>query len=80
MNWTGTLFPARLGHRPLQETRFLLKDAQENYPAWLETIRAARRHVHFESYIIHEDDTGNMFADALVAKAREGVPVRLLYD
>lgn len=58
----------------------LLKDARENYPAWLDAIRAAKRYVHFESYIIHEDDTGWMFADALTAKAREGVRVRLIYD
>lgn len=58
----------------------LLKDARDNYPAWLDAIRAARRHIHFESYIIHDDDTGRMFADALVAKAREGVRVRLIYD
>jgi cardiolipin synthase len=58
----------------------LLKDAQENYPAWLEAISAAKRHVHFESYIIHEDDTGRQFAESLIAKAREGVHVRLIYD
>ncbi len=58
----------------------LLQDARDNYPAWLDAIRAARRHIHFESYIIHDDDTGRMFADALVAKAREGVRVRLIYD
>jgi cardiolipin synthase len=58
----------------------LLKDAGDNYPAWLDAIRAARRHIHFESYIIHDDDTGRMFADALIAKAREGVRVRLIYD
>ncbi|MEO8465676.1 MAG: phospholipase D-like domain-containing protein [Gammaproteobacteria bacterium] len=58
----------------------LLKNAQENYPAWLDAIRAARRHVHFESYIVHEDDAGHMFADALIAKAREGVQVRVIYD
>ncbi|MFB3915489.1 MAG: phosphatidylserine/phosphatidylglycerophosphate/cardiolipin synthase family protein [Terriglobales bacterium] len=58
----------------------LLKDARENYPAWLEAIAAARQHIHFESYIIHEDKTGEMFADALIAKAREGVFVRLIYD
>jgi phosphatidylserine/phosphatidylglycerophosphate/cardiolipin synthase-like enzyme len=56
----------------------LLKDASENYPAWLEAIGAARRNIHFESYIIHEDDAGRMFADALVARARDGVDVRLL--
>lgn len=58
----------------------LLKDARENYPAWLDAIRAARRHIHFESYIIYEDDAGRMFADALVAQAKEGVRVRLIYD
>jgi cardiolipin synthase len=58
----------------------LLKDAGENYPAWLDAIRAARRYIHFESYIVHEDDTGRMFAAALVAKVREGVRVRLIYD
>jgi cardiolipin synthase len=58
----------------------LLKDARENYPAWLEAIGAAKRHIHLESYIIHEDNTGREFADALIAKAREGVRVRLIYD
>jgi cardiolipin synthase len=58
----------------------LLKDARENYPAWLDAIGAAKRHVHFESYIIHEDEAGRMFAGALIAKAREGVRVRLIYD
>ncbi len=58
----------------------LLKDAGENYPAWLEAIKAAKHHVHFESYFICEDDSGQVFADALVAKAREGVRVRLIYD
>jgi cardiolipin synthase len=58
----------------------LLKDARENYPAWLEAIKAAERYIHFESYIIHEDRAGWLFADALAAKARDGVRVRLLYD
>jgi cardiolipin synthase len=58
----------------------LLKDAKENYPAWLEAISVAKRYIHFESYIIHEDNTGREFADALIAKAREGVRVRLIYD
>lgn len=58
----------------------LLKDARENYPAWLEAIAAAQRHVLFENYIIEDDQAGAMFADALLAKAREGVSVRLIYD
>jgi cardiolipin synthase A/B len=58
----------------------LLKDADENYPAWLEAIRSAERTIHFESFIIHGDEVGREFADALAAKAREGVRVRLIYD
>jgi cardiolipin synthase len=58
----------------------LLKNASENYPAWLDSISLAKRHIHFESYIIHEDDTGRKFADALIEKAREGIRVRLIYD
>jgi len=58
----------------------LLKDARENYPAWLDAIHAAKHHIHFESYIIHEDDAGREFADALIQKAQQGVRVRLIYD
>jgi cardiolipin synthase A/B len=58
----------------------LLKDGAANYPAWLEAIRSARQWIHFESYIIHEDEIGRMFANVLAAKAREGVKIRLLYD
>ena len=58
----------------------LLKDATENYPAWLDAIAAARETIHFEMYIVHEDEQGRAFADALLAKARDGVTVRLLYD
>src|SRR5204862_2881967 len=64
--------PLRTGNRVR-----LLKDAAENYPAWLEAIEAARRTIHFEMYIIHEDDQGRLFADALLRKARDGVRVRL---
>lgn len=58
----------------------LLVDAAQNYPAWLAAIAAARDHVHFESYIIHEDSAGWEFADALIAKAQQSVRVRVVYD
>ena len=58
----------------------LLRNAVENYPAWLEAIRAATKWIHFESYIIHEDDVGRAFADVLAARALEGVRVRVIYD
>lgn len=58
----------------------LLINAAENYPAWLRAIASARDHVHFESYIIHEDSAGFEFSNALIAKAQEGVHVRVIYD
>ena len=68
----ATLIPGNQVH--------LLKNAQENYPAWIHAIKSAKRWIHFEAYIIHEDDTGRLFAGLLAAKAREGVKVRLIYD
>lgn len=58
----------------------LLKDAEENYPAWLRAISGAKHQIHFDSFVIHEDGAGRRFADALLTKAQEGVRVRLIYD
>jgi len=58
----------------------LLRDAGENYPAWLDAIATARQTIHFESYIIHDDETGQEFARALKARAAAGVRVRVIYD
>lgn len=58
----------------------LLKDAGQNYPAWLEAIASARHTIHFESYIVHDDAVGREFAHALAEQARAGVRVRVIYD
>ena len=58
----------------------LLRNAQENYPAWLEALRSAQRTIDFETYILHADKAGYEFAELLAAKARQGVKVRLIYD
>lgn len=58
----------------------LLKNSRENYPAWLKAIRSAERVIHFENFIIADDETGRMFADALMERAQAGVKVRVLYD
>lgn len=58
----------------------LLRDGAENYPAWLEAIARAERWIHFETYLIHSDRTGQIFADALCERARAGVTVRLIVD
>src|SRR5262245_9251019 len=58
----------------------ILRDARENYPAWTAAIESARRTIHLEMYIVHDDSTGRCFRDALVGRARAGVTVRVLYD
>jgi cardiolipin synthase len=58
----------------------ILRDASENFPAWLAAIRAARSRVFFECYIISDDPVGREFIDALAERARAGVRVRLIYD
>ena len=55
-------------------------EGQLTFEAWIEAIDGAERFVHFENYIVRDDPVGRAFRDALVAKARQGVPVRVLYD
>jgi cardiolipin synthase len=80
-DWANQVF-SRTSGAPLRDGNqvTLLENASQNYPAWLTAIGAARRSIHFEMYIVHEDDQGERFAEALVGKASEGVEVRLLYD
>jgi cardiolipin synthase len=58
----------------------ILKDAAQNYPAWLEAIRGAQRTIYFENYIATDDGVGRKFAAALAERARAGVRVRVIYD
>jgi cardiolipin synthase len=58
----------------------VLKDAGENFPAWLDAISRARRTVFFEHYIVEDDAIGREFAAALTERARAGVKVRVIYD
>jgi cardiolipin synthase len=58
----------------------LLLDAQENFPAWLDAIGKAERYILFESYLFLDDPLGRVFAEALAAKARQGLRVCVIYD
>ena len=48
--------------------------------ALLREVDAAEHHVHLEYYIFEPDQTGTLLLNALTAKARAGVEVRLLVD
>ncbi len=50
------------------------------YLAMLEAISSAKHSVHIEIYMFLSDTIGKKFALALSQKAREGIPVRVIYD
>ena len=69
------------GGRPIPGNHVeLLIDGPATYAAMLDLIARASRWIHFENYIIRSDAEGWRFAEALGARAREGIPVRVLYD
>ena len=55
-------------------------DGDATYRAMLEAISAAEHYVHLEMYMFLSDAIGNTFAQALSKKAKEGIPVRVIYD
>lgn len=55
-------------------------DGKSSLSAMLEAIKGATKHIHLQSYIIEDDQVGGEFKNALIAKAQEGVEVRLMYD
>ncbi len=58
----------------------LLEDGPDTYRAMFASIQAARDHINLETYILEDDEVGRRFADALIARQREGVQVNLIYD
>lgn len=55
-------------------------DGYQFFPALLQAIKGATNHIHLDTYIFADDPLGRLVSDALIAKAREGVEVRLIYD
>ena len=58
----------------------IMTDGYAFFPELLKDIAAATHHVHINMYIIEDDPLGRLVADSLMAKARQGVKVRLIYD
>jgi cardiolipin synthase len=61
-------------------TRVQLYKDGEALHAGFDAIRTAKKRICFEIYIFHSDETGRAYAELLSAKAREGVPVYVIYD
>jgi len=58
----------------------VLNNGDEFYPAMLQAISSARKTVTMEAYIYWKGEIGLRFANALAAKRRAGVEVKLLLD
>ena len=58
----------------------ILRNASQNYPAWLAALGAAKHHICFENYIFSNDATGRSFAAVMAERARRGVQVRVVFD
>lgn len=58
----------------------VITDGYQFFPRLLSDIAAAESHIHIDIYIFEDDALGMLVADALIAKARQGVEVRIIYD
>ena len=75
------LLAATIHSVPLYGSRITpYTDGKSKMEALLAEIARAKHHIHIQYYIFCDDTTGCRLRDALVAKAREGVEVRILYD
>lgn len=57
-----------------------LVDGDQTYPRMRAAIARARHHIHFQTFIIGDDDIGREFLDLLAGRAAAGVAVRVLFD
>jgi cardiolipin synthase len=73
---------AAAGEPPVDvcEQATILHDAASTYDAIVDAIGKARHHVHLGYYIFDSGRAGTRICDALRARAKEGVTVRLLLD
>ena len=55
-------------------------DGYQFFPSLLAAIHHATAHIHIDMYIFADDALGTLVSDALIAKSREGVEVRVIYD
>jgi len=57
-----------------------LRSGNSYFSACEEAIDAAKRFIHFQTYIVDDDDTGRSFVNALKRAAKRGVKVYFLLD
>jgi cardiolipin synthase len=58
----------------------LLIDGPATYAEMLKAIDAAKHNINFETFIFEDDEVGQRFEAAFLAKEAEGVQVNIIYD
>ncbi|RFU63054.1 cardiolipin synthase [Bacillus sp. V59.32b] len=72
----------RIGNSPISfgtETK-ILTNGNETFSHILDELKKANHHIHMEYYIVRHDNIGMDIKKVLIAKAKQGVKVRFLYD
>lgn len=55
-------------------------DGKEKFHALIEEMKQAKKYIHLQYYIIRSDELWQQIEPVLIAKAHEGVEVRVLFD
>jgi cardiolipin synthase A/B len=58
----------------------IFQTGRKTFRSIIETIDKAKQSIHLEFYIIANDEIGNTIKEKLIAKAKSGVEVRLIFD
>ena len=58
----------------------ILNNGEETFRAIFKSIEIAKKYIHVEYYIIDDGELGRRLKELLIAKAKEGVEVRVIYD
>ncbi len=58
----------------------LLPESQKYFDSLLEDLKNAEKFIHFEYYIMRNDEVSNQLMDILIDRCKNGVKVRLMLD
>ena len=64
----------------MKEKTDIFTSGEAFFQSLINDISHAKHHIHIDMYIWEDDTIGNKVADALIANAKEGVAVRVVYD
>jgi cardiolipin synthase A/B len=71
--------PSRRDYKSGHSVR-LLRSGENYFAACEKAIDGAKHYIHFQTYIVVDDETGRRFVDALIRAAKRGVRVYFLLD